>query len=157
MATPNPLEFLAKLIPGYAGHQQLEKRREDDTLTRNYIAKRLDESKRALDRHLKAMMETNPLEGIAEGDKIRRSITHVQDRLKSAVEGYSSWFDKRVVDDAVLKKVAEADADAVGLVDRLVTAVGVGRVPDWPVIENLLTTLGQRIDKRHAILRGDGV
>ncbi len=59
-------------------------------------------------------MNTDPLQGLAEGEKIRKSIQHIQMRLESAVEGYASWFDQRVVDEAILKKVAETDASLVG-------------------------------------------
>ncbi|MFO0922555.1 MAG: hypothetical protein U0905_08740 [Pirellulales bacterium] len=158
MSTPsNPLESLAKLIPGYSGHLQLEKRREDDRMMRAFLSRRLRECKTSLDRNLRALAEVNPLQGVAEGEKIRKSIHHIQNRLDSAVEGYASWFDQRVVDDELLKRVADTDAGLVGLVDRLHQAIDMKSKNgmDIVVVESLLSQMEQRIDKRHEILHGD--
>ncbi len=152
-----PLESLAKLIPGYSGHLKLEQRREDDRLTRAFLSRRLKECKTALDSKLRQLMNTDPLQGVAEGEKIRKSIQHIQMRLESAVEGYASWFDQRVVDEALLKKVAETDASLVGLVDRLHQAIQTeskGSI-DIAVIESILHQLEQRIDRRHEILHSN--
>lgn len=150
----SPLDSLMKLIPGYSGHLEKEKRREDDRLTRAFLSRRLKECKNALDAKLRLLIDTNPLQGVVEGEKIRKSIQHIQVRLEAAAEGYSSWFDERVVYEAILRKVAETDASLVSLVDRLHDAIAIkgSSGMDIAVVESLLLQMQQRVDRRHEIL-----
>ncbi len=147
-------ERLKEWIPGFSGYAQLEKRREDDRLTRDYLAKRLQECKSQIEAMARPWVNAGKLEAVHEAEGIRHEIERQQSRVRSAVEGYASWFDSRKVDVPLLEKIAEMDSDMIGLVDRIQESLGnrPADLPDWKGVRELLELLSQRIDRRKSTL-----
>jgi hypothetical protein len=151
------LSNLMRLIPGYGGYRDQESCREDDRLTRQFVVGRLQDCKRALDQLGARAVAAGDLETPAKTEGIRASIDLVQARLKSAVEGYSGWFNNRHVDAQLLRKVGELDASLVSIVDQLdaslAAASGEGHELDESAVVASLDLLRTRIDRRSELLR----
>lgn len=149
------IERLRSLIPGYGGYKTLESRREDDRLTREYLIRRLGECKRDLEVILKPAMEKMDFSAVEHGEKLRHAIEHEQNRIRSAVEGYASWFDKRNVDEDLLKKVSEMEESLIGVVDRMHRAIKPidHSPPDWTAANSMLQLLNERFERRRNLLR----
>jgi hypothetical protein len=117
--TDSSLDSFTKLIPGFGSYKSEQKRRDDDVAARKYLAGRLQDCKKDLQSLASQLLEKGDFQAIAQAEKLRNSIELAQSRIKSAVEGYSSWFESSKVDEAKLKKVLDLDNDLVAVVDRL--------------------------------------
>jgi hypothetical protein len=153
---PNALASLTKYIPGFGGYAKKENRREDDRMTREFLARRLQECKISLEKRTLPLVEQGNLDAVAKSEKLRHKIELQQNRLRAAVEGYASWFDERQVDEDLLKQIAEMDENLIGVVDRLQSALS-PKDPaadiDWPLAEEMVTLLSDRFSRRQATLQ----
>ena len=152
----NALESLTKYIPGFGGYAKKEKRREDDRLTREFLARRLQECKVSLEKKTLPLVEQGNLDAVAKSEKLRHKIELQQNRLRAAVEGYASWFDERQVDEALLKEIADMDENLIGVVDRLQQAVAPKDAAadiDWNLAEEMVTLLSDRFSRRQSTLQ----
>ena len=151
----NALNSLTKLIPGFGGYSKKEKRREDDRLTREFLVRRLQDCKQILEKRSLPLVEQGNLDAVSQCEKLRQKIDLQQNRFQSAVEGYASWFDARQVDETLLKKIADMDADLVGVVDRLQLALAPRDQAadiDWRQADEMVALLKQRFDLRQSTL-----
>jgi hypothetical protein len=157
MSSPDDsfLKKLTSLIPGFGGYLTLESRREDDRLTREYLIRRLQECKSTVEDQLRPAVESMDFDLVAQGEKLRQSIEHEQNRIRAAVDGYSSWFDKREVDDELLKRIGQMDADLIGIIDRMhdVLQPSENAPIQWTSAESMLRLLHERFDRRRSTLR----
>lgn len=161
MATDDSLlKNLAKLIPGYGSYLEQESRREDDRLTREFLAKRLQDCKAGLDKLGAAAVAAGDLEAPARTEQLNKQLDRAQVRIRAAMEGYSGWFNQRQVDAEVLKKVAELDANLVSLVDQIDS--GIQQLVEQSAFQQAdkLAEIGEwaellhaRIDRRTEFLR----
>jgi hypothetical protein len=149
------LSDLARLIPGYGAYLDQEARRKDDRLTREFLTRRLDDCKAKLDEFGRQAAADGNLELPLQLEKLRDRMDLAQRRLAAAVEGYAGWFGERKVDATVLEEVAKLDANLVSVVDQIdAAAKGLSgeREPQLGDLEELLTLLHQRIDRRTEII-----
>lgn len=147
---------LSKLIPGYGSYRQLENRREDDRLTREFLASRLQDCKKKLDGLGEKAVAAGDLEAPAKLEKLRSQIDLGQSRLRAALEGYAGWFSEKKVDDDLLKSVAELDANLVSLVDQMDSLLGeAGSFVELnhSDLEEAINLLQRRLDRRTEILK----
>ena len=150
------LKNLTRLIPGYGSYQDMESRREDDRLTREFLGSRLHDCKKKLDSIGEAAVSAGDLDAPMKIGKIRDRVDLGQSRLKAALEGYAGWFSEKKVDESLLKSVAELDANLVSLVDQMDAILGDGKSLEGVNLSELdeaIDQLHKRIDRRNEILK----
>jgi hypothetical protein len=117
------LEALAMKIPGYSGYKEKEMRREADTLLRQHLAAKLAEQLSRVEA-VAAQMLTGP--GLVQLAEIGKSNTRLQtliDKVKTAAQGYSGFFDAIKVKEDELDKLYEFDNQMLLEVDGLAAGI----------------------------------
>ena len=113
------LEQLMEKIPGYAGYRDREHRREADQKHREFLAKRLEAKKRAIQDVSEILMENGGLEYLTKVESLTSITDRVMDRCRHASEGFSSFMDTNVVDTERLDRIYEHDLNILDKVEAL--------------------------------------
>lgn len=155
-----PLEALLQTIPGFKGYLDRENRRASDQLQRQWMAERLDRAKRSLSRSGQALADAGRLEAIVSLDRMRGSLDKLIARIRGAVHGYSGFFDLVQVDERMLDRIYEHDAELAleveELADLLEKQAGqadavLAALPDF---QRRIDAIERGWDTRQAILEG---
>ncbi len=105
----NLMEKIAFHIPGYAGYQKREKRRETDHLYRMYLVEKLREIKRDLDEITNAITNKGNLDLLTPVDRIYKKLEKLTDKVRFADHGYKPFFDVVSIDFPELEKIYNFD------------------------------------------------
>ncbi len=156
-AQPTWTASIAKYIPGFGTYLSLQTRRDDDLEVRRYLASRLQECKRDLQVILSPLVDAGKFDVITQGERLRSAIENAQSKIRAAVEGYSSWFESKQVDEAKLKQVVDLDNDLVGVVDRLQNAIGklASSAFDFKEANEAIGLFRERFARRDEILKAN--
>ncbi len=146
------MKNLAGLIPGYGSYRKQESRREDDRLTREFVIKRIDECKSRLDTLGATAVGSGDLNFPLLIERIRNELDRARSRVAAAVEGYSSWFSSKNVDDKLLEQLSQQDENLISVVDLMDQLIAESPLPIDRLSETL-QLLHQRIDRRTALLK----
>ncbi|MBN1394594.1 MAG: hypothetical protein JW959_06195 [Pirellulales bacterium] len=158
----NLIETVLRHIPGFRGYLEREYRRESDELQRNWMADRLQRSKRAVDDLSRALVDEAKVDLLPQIDRLRVRLDRLLGRIRGAMQGYSGFFDLVRIDEPVLEQVYEHDAALDELIDTFtLTAeqlprkkddvpVAVGELLAW------IEDIERRWDQREDILKGVG-
>lgn len=125
----NILERIAAKIPGFAGYQERETRRDVDKLQRDFCADKLFAQKTPIKRVLDELISGGEIDGIAPFEKLMSRIDRVAQRIRTADRGYSGLFDTVKVGEDDLLRVYEYDlslAEAVTEVAHKVSEMDAG-------------------------------
>lgn len=117
------LESLALKIPGYKGYKEKEMRREADALLRQHLAAKLGAGLSQAEGLTKQML-TGP--GLSQLTELNSGNTRLQtliDKVKTASQGYSGFFDTIKVKEDELDKLYEFDNQVLAGVDDLTAAL----------------------------------
>jgi hypothetical protein len=153
-------ESILRRIPGFKGYLEKEYRRDSDALQRNWLADRLQRSKRSLDVYSRALVDAVKLDAVAQVDRFKGRMDRSISRLRGAMPGYSGFFDLVQVDEARLECVYEHDVKMMDAVDALgdsidqvehATADIAPPIQQW---NDQLAIVEQAIDHRQDILKG---
>ena len=148
------MDYLAKYVPGFGSYRSEQKRRDDDVAVRKYLADRLQECKRDLQEFMTPLVDQSNFAAINQGEKLRTSIENAQSKIRSAMEGYSSWFESTKIDESKLKQVLDLDNDLVGVIDRLqheIESLSV-TAPNFTEAQAVVTNLKDRFSHRKELL-----
>jgi hypothetical protein len=104
------LHRLAEKIPGYAGYQDRERRRDADKELRMYLARGFRDQYAALQRVQQQMARSRHLESIGEVDRLSGMLQRFIDKLETATQGYAGLFDPVKVDTPQLDQLYTFDA-----------------------------------------------
>lgn len=115
----NALERLVNLIPGFKGYNEKELRRDADRVQREYLASRLDESKKHLNEIALVATRVGALDSINDVETARKRLNKVANRIRYADRGYAGFFDAVKVDETALDRVYRFD---LALVDNVEAA-----------------------------------
>ncbi len=148
------MDQLTKLVPGFGSYRSEQKRRDDDAAVRRYLADRLQECKRDLQSFMTPLVDQANFAAINQGEKLRAHIETVQSKIRSAVEGYSSWFESTQIDEAKLKQILDLDNDLVGVIDRLQHEIAnlASASPRFAEAEAVVSNLKERFARRKDLL-----
>ncbi len=125
---PDPIEHLENRpwlerilghIPGFSGYLQRERRREADALQRNFLADRLQRSKRAIDTVTRELTARGMIDLLGDFDRLRGQLDKLMAQIRGAMHGYSGFFDLVQIDEKALDRVYEHDADMLDRVEEL--------------------------------------
>jgi hypothetical protein len=119
----NFIETILRYIPGFRGYLEKEYRRESDDLQRDWLADRLQRSKRAIDQLTRPLADAGQIDLLPQVDRVRGRLDKLSGRIRGAVQGYSGFFDLVEVDEELLDRVYEHDVALMGQVDILARAV----------------------------------
>ena len=155
-AGQNALEQLANSIPGFQGYREKELRRDADRLQREYLASRLEESKKGLDGLAATASRAGALDAINDIETARKRLDKVAARIRYADRGYAGFFDAIKVKEDVLERVYQFDLDLVTGVDAVRAAAD--QIASDPsgvrAMIAALDGLDGRLGEREAILSG---
>lgn len=132
------IETVLRYIPGFRGYLEKEYRRESDDLQRDWLADRLQRSKRAIDELTRPLADAGQIDLLPQVDRVRGRLDRLIGRIRGAVQGYSGFFDLVEVDEELLDRVYGHDVALMQQVDALAEAVE--SLPDQP--EKLAALLG---------------
>jgi hypothetical protein len=105
----NVIERILRHIPGFRGYLEKEYRRDSDELQRQWLADRLQRAKRALDDAARPLVDAGQIDLLPQIDRLRGRLDKFIWQLRSAMQGYSGFFDLVRVDEAVLDRVYQHD------------------------------------------------
>ncbi len=105
----NIIEKITYHIPGYAGYQKRERRRETDHLYRMYLVEKMREIKRIFDEVSNQITNMGNLDLLKPVDRIYKKLEKVTDKIRFADHGYKGFFDVVSVDFPELEKLYNFD------------------------------------------------
>lgn len=156
----NWMETIVRHIPGFRGYLEKEYRRESDELQRNWLAGRLQQSKKGLDEYMQGLTAAGNLDALPAVERVRLRLDKLQSRITSAMQGYSGVFDLVRINETVLDRVYEHDANLVDEVETLADTIealpGKTEPPATLATEILkqIDALEEAWDLREDILKG---
>ncbi|NQT16285.1 MAG: hypothetical protein HQ582_26245 [Planctomycetes bacterium] len=156
----NVVETILRYIPGFRGYLEKEYRRDSDELGREWLADRLQRSKRAIDELTRPLADRGQIDVLPQVDRLRGRLDKLIARIRGAMQGYSGFFDLVRVREDLLDRVYEHDLALMQEVDALGRAVEA--LPDQPdriaaAVTDLLEQIGgveRRWDTRDDMLKG---
>lgn len=117
------IETLLRQIPGFRGYLEKEDRRQSDQLQRQWLADRLQRSKRSMDTLARSLAEAGEIDALPELDRVRGRLDRLIARVRGAMQGYSGFFELVQVDAALLDRIYAFDVSLLEQVDGLSAAV----------------------------------
>jgi len=156
----NWLETILRYIPGFRGYLEKEYRRDSDELQREWLADRLQRSKRAIDELARPLADAGQIDALPQIDRLRGRLDKLIARIRGAMQGYSGFFDLVRVREDLLDRVYAHDVGLMQRVDALGQAIE--GLPDEPdriarKVSDLLEqidALEQQWDVREDMLKG---
>jgi hypothetical protein len=117
------IESVLRAIPGFRGYLEKDYRQESDHLVRRWMADRLQQSKRALDVSMTALVDAGRIDRLTAWERVKNGLDAVILRFRSAVRGYSGFFDFVQVKADLLDRIYEHDLALVQSVEKLAGAI----------------------------------
>ncbi len=105
----NLIESILRRVPGFKGYLEKEYPRQSDQLQRQWLADRLLRAKPAIDRLAQPLVDAAQIDALPQLDRLRARLDKVIWQIRSAMQGYSGFFDLVRVDEELLERVYEHD------------------------------------------------
>ncbi|NLF06456.1 MAG: hypothetical protein GX594_00535 [Pirellulaceae bacterium] len=158
----NLIETVLRHIPGFRGYLEKEYRRESDELQREWLADKLQRSKRSVDELARQLVDAAEVDALPPIDRLRVRLDRLLGRIRGAMQGYSGFFDLVRVDESLLEEVYAHDASLDELVDGFTQSAE--QLPGkrdqvQAAVDELLGRIEEierRWDKREDMLKGLG-
>jgi hypothetical protein len=156
----NFLERLVAKIPGFGGYQEKDLRRDADRLQREYLAARLEETKKGLNDLANGATRAGALDLINDIETARKRLDKVIARIRFAERGYAGFFDTLKVDEALLARVYQFDLSLIEEVEAIragIAAAGAAPANLAGALRDLIAKVDAadgRLNEREAILSG---
>src|SRR5574341_965201 len=106
---------IAQQIPGYAGYQAKERRRDADKLVRTQLAAKYEEERARLTR----LQQQAALEYADKLEHLNQKLQRLIARLNTAPRGYAGWFDAAQITESDLDQLTQFDGALADGVARL--------------------------------------
>lgn len=156
------IENIMLMVPGYRGYLRKEYRQESDHLLRTAMALRLEKGKTDLDAYLRKVVDAGGIDALTVGERVRGACDRLINKFKSAVRGYSGFFDYVAVRENTLDDVYQHDQGVLNAVDAFAQYLGQLGASGNPAeasmtLDQCLTQINDietRFSKRHELLEG---
>jgi len=154
------IETILRQIPGFRGYLAKEDRRQSDQLQRQWLADRLQRSKRSMDPLARSLADAGQIDVLPEIDRLRGRIDKLIGRIRGGMQGYSGFFDLVQVDEALLDRVYSFDLTLLEQVDAVsATLEELPKQPDragelMAQLADQLACAGRQWDLREDMLKG---
>jgi hypothetical protein len=119
----NWLERLGEKIPGFAGFQDRELRRDTDKLEREHLSRNLTTIKADLRARARALADAGQLAALGPFDRLEKRLDGLSQTVRFADYGASGFFAPEKIDEADLARVYEFDLSLLEAVEALGEAV----------------------------------
>lgn len=159
----NLLKRLAGRIPGWAGYQDKEMRREADKMLRDYIAAQLERYRGHLTEYQEELLSSGGLGLMDDVERVQKKMQLLSDRLRTAVYGYAGWFDAVTIRENELNALYDYDTSILADVEQVAAKVqsfgeAVSKEEDVRAplksLKDLLVQLHDKVDRRRDVLIG---
>ncbi len=156
------IERILLMVPGFRGYLRKDYRQESDHLIRTAMALRLEKGKADLDAYLRKVVDAGGIDALAVGERVRGGCDRLINKFKSAVRGYSGFFDYVAVRENTLDEVYQHDLGVLNAVDAFTQYLGQlatsgDAAQATKLLDGCLTQIGDietRFAKRHEMLEG---
>jgi hypothetical protein len=161
----NWLQRLAEKIPGLAGYQAKETRRDVDKLYRENLADRLRRVKDAANAVMRDLTDGGRLFEITPIERVSKKVDTLENRIRFATYGYAGFFDAVQIKEQQLDALYQFDLRLVEKVEAVETqAAALGGASGTPAelkaavaaFEHAVDDLGTTFDARQQSIGGFG-
>ncbi len=148
---------IASSIPGYAGYQAKERRRDSDRILRERLTTQYNAQRDRLTRVQQDAVRSGQLDYVDEIEGANQLLSRFISRLHVAPTGYAGWFDAAQIQEADLDLIYQFDSSLAsgvdelsGVIDRLQNAVRSKEGVDTALgaLRDEMDSLNQRLDAR---------
>jgi len=159
------LQRLAEKIPGIAGYQAKETRREVDKLYREHLADRLRRVKDPIAAVVRDLTDGGRLFEVTPLERISKKVDTLENRVRFATYGYTGFFDTVQIKEQQLDAIYQFDlrlVEKVEGVEAAATALGPGSATPTELksaaaaLETAVDELGSTFDTRQQSIGGFG-
>ena len=156
------LEKLTRIIPGIAGYQDREKRRDADKTVRTKAATEISRCRDLLSEAMNDLSRSGGLRNLRVIGNLERLVTkfdRIEDEMRYAPSGYAGWFDREGITLEDLERLYEYDlgllSAAETLADYICTAEKIAVDPEWGTgLDEALRDLRNAFEGRRKALEG---
>lgn len=155
------IQNLAQIIPGYAGYQAKERRRDADKILRERLATQFDGQRDRLIRVTQQATTADLFQYLADLERANQQLQRLITRLRTAPRGYAGWFDAAQIQEADLDQLYKFDTSLAAGVDKLSIALdnlvvairSNDAIPSQlAALSDVTAELNQRMDAREEFL-----
>jgi hypothetical protein len=132
------LEKITRIIPGIAGYQDRENRRDADLAVRTKAAAEVARCKARLSEAMNDLSRSGGMRNLRAIGGLERIVTRlerIEDEIRYAPSGYAGWFDRTGITLEDLERLYEVDLllleTAEGLAGLVGEVTAVGTDQDW--------------------------
>lgn len=158
------LEKITRIIPGIAGYQDREKRRDADKAVREKAARDIAKCRERLGEVMNDLSRSGgsgSLRSIGTLERVSSRLERIEDEIRYAPHGYAGWFDREGINledlervyeyDLLLLETAERMPDIVGTIEKLMAG------GEWIAeLEKELAALRMTFETRVKAIEGEG-
>ena len=155
------IQHLAQIIPGYAGYQAKERRRDADKILRERLATQFDGQRDRLIRLTQQATTSDLFQYLTALERANQQLQRLIARLRTAPRGYAGWFDAAQIQEADLDQLYKFDSSLATGVDKLSIALdnltvairNNAAIPaQTAALTDVTAELNQRMDAREEFL-----
>jgi hypothetical protein len=163
LSSTDAFQELLKKIPGYAGYQEREKRRDVDKIMRTFLSEDLRKERGKLMDAAAPLARKGKMEFVGEVDRVGKIFEKVIDRIRYADYGYAGLFDVAKINEAELEKMHAFDsalAQYLSTINESIMALeasfdsGEGISEKMRNVEKYIKELDQKFDEREKVITG---
>lgn len=104
------IKRILRVIPGYEGYENQEKRRDADKTLRTNLAQQFRNEQDVITRISQKAVDRGQLEYLARIEELSQSLGRFIARMETAPRGYAGWFSEVKIEEADLDQIYEFDA-----------------------------------------------
>lgn len=117
------IQSIAQQVPGYAGYQSKERRRDADRVLRERLSSQYDTQHDRLTHIMQEVTRSAELGYVADLEHANQQLQRFIARLKTAPRGYAGWFDAAQIQETDLDQLYQFDSSLAAGVDGLASAL----------------------------------
>ncbi len=114
---------LANIIPGYAGYQAKESRRDADKTLRDHLASQYEAQRDRITLLTQQATTSDLFQYLTALERANQQLQRLIARLRTAPRGYAGWFDAAQIKESDLDQIYQFDAAMASGVEKLSTAL----------------------------------
>ncbi len=147
----DPFKKILKIIPGFGGYIERQKRRDSDKMLREVVADRVEQQWQRVSTLQRDFIGQGDISYVDDLETAAIKLRTFADRVRRASRGYSGLFDAVKINEKELEQLYQYDATLLGLVeevgravDNVETSIGSDGLP--AALRNLRSITQQCID-----------
>ena len=147
----DPIKKILKIIPGFGGYIERQKRRDSDKLLREAVADRIEQQWQRVSNLQRDFISQGDISNVDDLESAAIKLRTFADRVRRASRGYSGLFDAVKINEKELEQLYQYDATLLTLteevgrtVDNVETSVGSDGLP--AALRNLRSVTQQCVD-----------